>query len=114
MKKIIVIGLLAAALGYQSSVIASNDSKLDAIADIGELNGIALQCRYVEQMQRIKRALVVNLPKKRELGSWFEEKTNNSFMDFMAKGSSCPEQAIFETQVGIAIERIEMEFKVEK
>ncbi len=90
---------------------AASDSQLESIADLGRLNGVALQCRYTTQMQQIKQALVLNLPKQRALGEWFENKTNDSFMAFMTTNASCPSATEFMQQVNAAIITLESEFK---
>jgi hypothetical protein len=90
---------------------AASDSQLDSIAEMGRLNGIALQCRYVTQVQQIKQALVLNLPKQRALGAWFEEKTNASFMSFMSTNASCPSATEFMQEVNASIISLEAEFK---
>ena len=90
---------------------AASDSQLNAIADLGRLNGVALQCRYTTQMQQIKQALVLNLPKQRALGAWFESRTNDSFMAFISTNASCPSATEFMQQVNAAIITLESEFK---
>jgi hypothetical protein len=90
---------------------AASDSQLDSIAEMGRLNGIALQCRYVTQVQQIKQVLVLNLPKQRALGAWFEEKTNASFMSFMSTNASCPSATEFMQEVNASIISLEAEFK---
>ncbi len=90
---------------------AASDSQLNSIADLGRLNGVALQCRYTTQMQQIKQALVLNLPKQRALGEWFESSTNDSFMAFMSTNASCPSPVDFMQEVNAAIIIMESEFK---
>ena len=90
---------------------AASDSQLNAIADLGRLNGVALQCGYTTQMQQIKQALVLNLPKQRVLGEWFESRTNDSFMAFISTKASCPSATEFMQQVNAAIITLEAEFK---
>ena len=107
--KILVI--LIVALSGVSSAQAATESQLNAIAKMGELNGVALQCRYMDQMQRIKMTLVLHLPKQRELGDWFESTTSGSFMDFMTKDSACPGALPFIEQVDAAVKEIETTFK---
>ncbi len=108
--KITLLPLLSALVWLPSAQSATED-ELASISRMGELNGIALQCSYVDQMQRIKQALVVNLPKRRELGEWFEKTTNTSFMSFMEKQSTCPDALIFVDDVGVAISKLETTFK---
>ncbi|MBT3206433.1 MAG: hypothetical protein HOM14_18690 [Gammaproteobacteria bacterium] len=102
---------LLVALSWLSPAQATTENQLNAIAKMGELNGVALQCSFMEQMQRIKLNLVLHLPKQRELGDWFEQKTSASFMDFMSKDSSCPDSTEFVEQVDAAIMNIETTFK---
>ena len=91
---------------------AATDSQLNSIAELGRLNGVALQCSYTTQMQQIKQALVLNLPKQRALGEWFENKTNDSFMTFMSTNASCPSVVDFMQEVSAAIITLESEFKI--
>ena len=90
---------------------AANDAQLASIARMGELNGVALQCRLMPQMQKIKQSLVLNLPKRRELGLWFEEKTNESFMTFMQKQQACPDASMFSKELDLAISKLEKAFQ---
>ncbi len=103
---ILLISISSSAFATQ----AASDSQLNAIADLGSLNGVALQCGYTTQMQQIKQALVLNLPKQRALGEWFENKTNDSFMAFMSTNASCPSATEFMQQVNAAIITLESEF----
>ncbi len=102
---------LIVSLCWFSPAQAASENQLSAIAAMGSLNGVALQCRYMDQMQRIKMTLVLHLPKQRELGDWFEQTTNNAFMDFMSKNLSCPDSEAFVEQVDAAIKTIEKTFK---
>ena len=90
---------------------AASDAQLQAIAEMGRLNGVALQCRYLPQIQRIKRELVLNLPKQRALGDWFEQKTNDAFMSFMQKNEACPAVFDFDQTLQKAVEKLESVFK---
>ncbi|MCP4494454.1 MAG: hypothetical protein GY820_45220 [Gammaproteobacteria bacterium] len=96
---------------YQTSLWAASESQLAAVSRAGELNGTALQCSFLEQTQRIKRALVLNLPKQRELGEWFDVNTNLSFMNFISSNSVCPDENSFKAQVGNSIEQLKSAFK---
>lgn len=99
------------ALLWLTPAQAATESQLSAIAGMGKLNGVALQCSYVEQMQRIKMTLVLHLPKQRALGDWFEHSTSESFMEFMSKGLPCPGPQLFIEQVDTAVKTIETVFK---
>jgi hypothetical protein len=111
MQKSLSIVALILTLAYSSTAISATPSQLDAVAEMGRLNGIALQCRYVEKMQKIKMSLVLHLPKQRELGDWFERSTNESFMDFMNRDASCPPMEMFEQQLETATKNIAINFQ---
>lgn len=108
--KLHLIPLLSSLL-WLSPASAATESQLAVIASLGELNGIALQCRYTEQMQRIKLSLVLHLPKQRALGEWFEHTTNQSFMNFMNNNSTCPDSTAFVQQIDNAVNVLGKEFK---
>lgn len=90
---------------------SATEKQLAAIGAMGKLNGIALQCSFKDQMQRIKMNLVLHLPKQRELGVWFEQTTNKSFMEFMSNDATCPDEQEFKLMVDGAVEKIEKTFK---
>lgn len=90
----------AAAEGQESE-------KLAAITALGSLNGIALHCNGLAETQRIKRELVANLPKRRQLGELFDYETNKSFMAFMEKDGVCPSPQDLTQQVDAALDRLE-------
>ena len=111
MKKLKIILPLITTVFWLSPAQSASESQLSAIEGMGQVNGVALQCRYMDQMQRIKMTLVLHLPKQRALGDWFEQTTNSSFMDFMSKGGSCPDSVSFAEQVDAAIKNIEIAFE---
>ncbi len=92
---------------FGQPLLATTDNQLNAISNLGQLNGIALQCRYMVPMQQIKQSLVSHLPKQRELGKLFEDSTNQSFMDFINQDSSCPDPLAFMRRVSTAISQLE-------
>lgn len=103
--------LFLSALLCQSSVMAADEAKLSAVAEMGRLNGIALQCHYLDQVQRIKQSLMLNLPKQRALGAWFEQETSASFMDFMNSQATCPGMLQFDESLAQATRKLETVFK---
>ena len=92
---------------WHSGANAQNSDQLSAIRDLGTLNGIALQCNALSETQRIKRALVANLPKRRQLGELFDYETNKSFMAFIENSAECPSPQSLKQQVDEALNRLE-------
>lgn len=99
--------VIAALLFTWTPVQAQEDPKFATIARLGELNGVALHCKALAETQRMKRALVANLPKRRQLGELFDLETHNSFMRFMQENDSCPSAAELQQQVDVAISELE-------
>ncbi len=86
---------------------AANEEQFAAIKELGRLNGIALHCDGLAQTQRMKRALILNLPKRRQLGELFDYETNKSFMKFIEESAVCPAGDELSTQVSEAITELE-------
>ena len=89
---------------------AISDAQYGSIEALGELNGIALQCGYIGQTQRMKRILVATLPKQRALGLAFDDVTNKSFLRFMEQKTSCMSEQELSGRVDEAITRLKTEF----
>ncbi len=90
-----------------SRLDAADDGQLSAIKRLGQLNGVALHCKALPETQRMKRALVMNLPKRRQLGELFDNETNASFMRFIEEKSVCPSPGTLALQVDEAIAVLE-------
>ncbi len=99
-----------AAFLFVPSVHAFSDAQLDSIRELGRLNGIALHCRYIEETRRMKRGLVLHLPKRRQLGELFDHESNASFMAFIENKGGCPAAAEFAVEVRAAVEVLEKEY----
>jgi hypothetical protein len=78
---------------------ADSDPRRQTVARMGELNGVALACRYFDQTRRMKRILIDHLPKERSLGQLFDDRTNQSFLAFVDSGRGCPSPAQFAGEV---------------
>jgi hypothetical protein len=104
-KYVIPLGVLLSPLAH-----AISDAQYGSIEALGELNGIALQCGYIEQTQRMKRILVATLPKRRALGLAFDDATNKSFLRFMEQKTSCMSEQELSGRVDEAITRLKTEF----
>ncbi|WP_457665454.1 hypothetical protein [Thiolapillus sp.] len=99
---------------FVSSAVASPPEKarIQVVKDMGDLNGVALNCRFFDQAQRIKRIMIDNLPKQRELGQVFEDETNASFLRFTKAAKPCPSPAAFAGHVGEAEEALKQAFSI--
>ena len=89
---------------------AISDAQYGSIKALGGLNGVALQCGYIEQTRRMKRVLVATLPKRRALGLAFDDATNESFLRFMEQKVGCMSEQELSGSVDEAIIRLKTEF----
>ena len=105
-----LVPLTLCLLGGSASAWAFDDTHFDAIKRLGQLNGVALHCKALDQTQRMKRELVLNLPKRRQLGELFDNETNASFMKFIQDGASCPTNDALRAQVDEAVENLKQVF----
>lgn len=98
--------LLAAAMPAP----ADQDARYAAVSALGEINGVALNCRYVEQVRRMKSAVVDNVPKERSFGLAFDEATNRAFLAFIRAARECPGPAEMERRVDQGIDTLRSTF----
>lgn len=82
---------------------AVTEGQFESIRKMGQLNGVALHCKYLGETRRMKQALVSALPKRRQLGKAFDDITNESFLAFIQNKSACPEKEQFTAEVDAAI-----------
>jgi hypothetical protein len=101
------ICLLAA---FPQTHAQSDDPRYRAIGELGTLNGIALQCRYIDQVRRLKSAVVAYAPKERSFGLAFDEATNDAFLRFMREKDVCPAKESFTRLVGHRIDDLKSAF----
>ncbi len=87
------------------------ESGHDAVKQLGALNGIALACRYVDEVSRMKAAVVANAPKERSYGLAFDESTNTGFMSFIDQKAPCPAKSGFSQQVDAGVQHLESAFE---
>lgn len=89
---------------------ADSIAQYDAVRAVGTLNGIALYCKSLDQVRRMKEAVVANAPKERSFGLAFDESTDEAFRTAIGKREPCPGPAGFADQVGVAIETLRQAF----
>lgn len=89
---------------------SSTDARLDAIQQLGQLNGVALACRYDDAVKRMKHAIIVAAPKERVYGQAFDESSNQGFMAFVQGGQQCPGEFDFVRRVEAAIGEVTKAF----
>ena len=105
------VSVVCLGLGLAAVVSAEGDPRYQAVADLGELNGIALQCKYLDQVRSMKAAVVANAPKERSFGLAFDQATNDAFLAFIQNDDACPLHDDFERRVGHQIDRTAAAFR---
>lgn len=93
-----------------ATAAAAEDPRYAAVGALGELNGVALQCKYLDQVRRMKAAVVTHAPKQRSFGLAFDEATNKAFLVFAREAAACPTHAAFEAAVGERIATMQQAF----
>jgi hypothetical protein len=111
MTKILLVFLTVVFLAPPRAALAFEEEHFSAIKQMGRLNGIALHCKALEETQRLKRALILNLPKRRQLGELFDNETHHSYMRFIQEGTECPGLDQLRSQIGEAIRELESVLK---
>ncbi len=102
-------GIVALSLPIAVSA-TDQDPRYAAVQGLGELNGVALQCKYIDQVRRMKSAVVANAPKERSFGLAFDQATNEAFLAFIRDGEACPAHATLERRVGHQIDALRAAF----
>ncbi|MBF0471364.1 MAG: hypothetical protein HQL48_08315 [Gammaproteobacteria bacterium] len=115
MPLILGAGIVLAQFFLAGSVFAADrDSpQLAIIKYLGALNGVAMQCGQLAQIQRIKRALVWRLPKQRALGALYDAESQRSFLAFASQKERCPDETDFATSVAIGLQQLTEQFPQE-
>lgn len=99
------------ALAILNPVQAMPDKERLSIEAMGDLNGVALICRYSDEAKRLKLAMIETLPKVREYGALFDSQTNLSFLAFTKQKQPCPSTDDFANDVDGAIAGLKSVFK---
>jgi hypothetical protein len=84
------------------------DPRDRAVANLGRLNGIALNCRAKAETDRFRKAVIDVAPKLREIGETFEKATDASFRE--AVGKPCPLPEALRMEGDAAVERLKKVF----
>ncbi len=95
---------------FSGLATAVTDTQFESVRALGKLNGIALNCSYIDETRRMKRSLVATVPKLRVIGQAFDESTNDAFLEMVHNGSSCPSERSLSEQVDHAIQQVEQQF----
>jgi hypothetical protein len=105
------IWVFALSVAASHLAYAISDEQYNSIVALGELNGIALHCQFLDETRRMKGSLINALPKRRQLGEAFDIATNDSYLKFIAEQSECPAAETFTVQVDQAIKVLQQVFR---
>ena len=90
-------------LSFRVQAQGYSADQYESIRQLGQLNGVALNCQFLNETRRMKKALVVTLPKRRQLGELFDTETNSAFLKFIEEKRECPSEDKLSRQVDDAI-----------
>jgi hypothetical protein len=105
-------GFLALVLSVSAIAAGEEDPRYAAVKGLGQLNGVALQCKYIDQVRRMKAAVVASAPKDRSFGLAFDTATNEAFLAFIQDDAACPAHAELERRIGHQIDAMRAAFSV--
>ena len=91
-------------------VLANDDPRYQSVVGLGELNGVALQCKHLNQVRRMKSAVVLYVPKERRYGQAFDQATNDAFLAFIKNQDACPSADGLARRIGHQIDRMQEVF----
>lgn len=61
-----------------------------SVETLGQLNGIALACNQMALSMRLRDILINEAPKARNIGEWFEQASQQSFLTQGKENKPCP------------------------
>jgi len=93
-----------------SAAQAVDEDQQAAINGLGSLNGLALKCKFYDETNRMKAAMVETVPKLRALGALFEDATNAGFVKALQDPAPCPSATQFAELVAEGIDRLRKAF----
>ncbi|MES9855654.1 MAG: SCO family protein [Sedimenticola sp.] len=105
--QILLFTLMLSQLGLSP---ASTHAQYREVRQLGELNGIALHCRRIEETRRMKRAMVEHLPKIKALGDLFDQASHERFLSISQGEETCPLKSQFKRQVSKSIQALQVMF----
>jgi hypothetical protein len=108
--RILTTALVTLVLSGYASTAAAEDARYLSIKSLGEVNGVALKCKYLDQVQRIKQSIIATVPKERVYGLAFDHSSNDAFLAFIESREPCPGPAGFNRQVDERIEEMKAAF----
>ena len=99
---LLLLAALAAAPAVRSDDAAETEARA-VVAELGQLNGLALACREPELSGRAKRLMLDHVPKLRDWGELYENATQQAFL---TPPGGCPETALLRVRIELAAARI--------
>lgn len=102
--------LCALMLAFPAAAEDSTAKGVAEIAELGRLNGNALACAENAAAARIKALMIAHAPKVRNVGSAFEEETNQAFLAQSKDPSGCQSGAILILQAEDVAKRLQAAF----
>jgi len=105
-----IFGILTLVLTASAMAASDEDPQYAAVKGLGQLNGVALQCGYIDQVRRMKAAVVASAPKDRSFGLAFDTATNEAFLAFIKDDETCPVPGELERRVGHQIDTMKAAF----
>ena len=89
MKPIRFVFIFALAVSSAPSFSADAEAGLQAVKDLGGVNGLALACAETRVAARARELMLAHAPKTQRFGAAYEEATNDAFTVQTRSGKPC-------------------------
>ena len=107
LRSTLLLCLLSVTLSANATSLPK-DAGLAEVEALGQFNGVALACDFIETSNHIKTVIIQYAPKSRRYGAAFEEATHNAFLDQTKKDpTTCPDGPTLNEQVDIATRHLQ-------
>jgi hypothetical protein len=101
---LLALGLAHALL---SAAHAQTDTSLPLIANLAQLNGQALACQDLKTAGQVKKLMIAHAPKTAQVGSHFEEGTQQSYLAQLSSPVGCPDAATLATRLNAVAQQLQ-------
>lgn len=93
MKRFLTPLLLLVAVLPAPTFSADAEAGLQAVRDLGGVNGLALACAETKVAARARQLMLAHAPKTRRFGAAYEEATQEAFLAQTRAAGACPDAA---------------------
>ena len=107
MNRLFIVGFIGSFFTLLPPLHGAENQGEAVVTALGKANGIALFCRYSQEVEEIKNAMMAHTPKRPEYRDIFFDATNDTFLKQTRFKRACPSQA----QLALTIQKQTLNLK---